>query len=268
MSIMMLIQQWKANTNNDPLIKKIRHLNRINRSMKDICDRSWNGDEEEGDAECDECGVWSGSGHFEWGGERAGGFIYKCEECIEKYNLYKCRECDTWTDKLGKCDCDYDYFDGMYTPGSANFDRLPEPTDRLPKDKLNEYMELMDDHRRRILKESDNEVCNPDEESEEGEEDALLPIFATIFGHESEEEEDEDEFNEVCQECVVKMSEKKLSEEEYDEYPGRDEGYCPDTGNWFCSERCRQSCGWRRRNYQAWKLRSGSKLRGEDDTPS
>ena len=78
-----------------------------------------------------------------------------------------------------------------------------------------------------------NEVCNPDEESEE--------------------EEDEDEFNEVCQECGVKMSEKKLSEEEYDEYPGRDEGYCPDTGFWFCSERCRQSCGSRRRNYQAFK---------------
>ncbi len=48
------------------------------------------------------------------------------------------------------------------------------------------------------------------------------------------------EFNEVCQECGVKMSEKKLSEEEYDEYPGRDEGYCPDTGNWFCSEECRE----------------------------
>ena len=51
---------------------------------------------------------------------------------------------------------------------------------------------------------------------------------------EEEEEEEEEEFNEICEECGVKMSSKKLTEEEFDEYPDRDEGYCTYTGNWFC----------------------------------
>jgi len=42
-----------------------------------------------------------------------------------------------------------------------------------------------------------------------------------------------DEFNEICEGCGVKMTTKILSEEEFDEYLGRDEGYCSE-GYWWC----------------------------------
>jgi hypothetical protein len=48
----------------------------------------------------------------------------------------------------------------------------------------------------------------------------------------------DDEFNEVCEECGEHMSDTNLTEEEFDDYPNRDKGYCPKTGNWFCSD-CR-----------------------------
>ena len=50
--------------------------------------------------------------------------------------------------------------------------------------------------------------------------------------------EDEEEFNEICSECEIKMSNEKLTEEEYDEYPTRDAGYDKD-GQWRC-ENCRE----------------------------
>ena len=51
---------------------------------------------------------------------------------------------------------------------------------------------------------------------------------------EESEEEDDEEFNEECEECGAKMSSTKLTEEEFDEHPDREAGYCTHTGNWFC----------------------------------
>ena len=49
---------------------------------------------------------------------------------------------------------------------------------------------------------------------------------------------DDEEFNEECEECGAKMSSTKLTEEEFDEHPDREAGYCKHTGNWFCMK-CR-----------------------------
>ncbi len=48
--------------------------------------------------------------------------------------------------------------------------------------------------------------------------------------------DDDEEFNEWCEKCNKKMSDKKLTEEEYDEYPDRDIGYDYSTGEsvWLC----------------------------------
>jgi len=51
---------------------------------------------------------------------------------------------------------------------------------------------------------------------------------------------DDEEFNEWCEECGKKMTDKILTEEEYDEYPDRELGYvsvC--AAEWFCPE-CRE----------------------------
>ncbi len=47
---------------------------------------------------------------------------------------------------------------------------------------------------------------------------------------------DDEEFNEWCEKCNKKMSDKKLTEEEYDEHPDRDIGYDYSTGEseWLC----------------------------------
>ena len=55
---------------------------------------------------------------------------------------------------------------------------------------------------------------------------------------EESDEEDDEEFNEECEECGAKMSSTKLTEEEFDEHPDREAGYCKHTGNWFCMK-CR-----------------------------
>ena len=55
---------------------------------------------------------------------------------------------------------------------------------------------------------------------------------------EEESDEDDQEFNEECEECGAKMSSTKLTEEEFDEHPDREAGYCKHTGNWFCMK-CR-----------------------------
>ena len=53
------------------------------------------------------------------------------------------------------------------------------------------------------------------------------------FGPFTYVESDEEEFNEECEECGAKMSSTKLTEEEFDEHPDREAGYCTN-GNWFC----------------------------------
>ena len=55
---------------------------------------------------------------------------------------------------------------------------------------------------------------------------------------EESDEDDDEEFNEECEECGAKMSSTKLTEEEFDEHPDREAGYCKHTGNWFCMK-CR-----------------------------
>ena len=52
--------------------------------------------------ECTVCGLWAYSADFEFG--QSGQFI--CEDCIDEYDITRCEECDYWTDKYGRCDCD------------------------------------------------------------------------------------------------------------------------------------------------------------------
>lgn len=52
-----------------------------------------------------------------------------------------------------------------------------------------------------------------------------------------EPESDDEEFNEWCEECDKKMTDKKLTELEYDDYPDREPGYDSE-GDWYCPE-CR-----------------------------
>lgn len=57
------------------------------------------------------------------------------------------------------------------------------------------------------------------------------------------ESEDEDEWNEICIECEKKMSDTKLTEEEYDEHPDRDGGYISHSlgdCDWYCVD-CRNN---------------------------
>ena len=52
---------------------------------------------------------------------------------------------------------------------------------------------------------------------------------------EESDEEDDEEFNEECEECGAKMSTRKLTEEEYDEHPDRQDGYCSTHScAWWC----------------------------------
>jgi len=51
------------------------------------------------------------------------------------------------------------------------------------------------------------------------------------------DDEDSDEYNESCEDCDRLMSDKKLTEEEFDEHVDREAGY-DDIGQWYCPD-CR-----------------------------
>lgn len=89
----------------------------------------------------------------------------------------------------------------------------------------------------------DSEAHNHSKFDEQNEDNWYCPYCPTPITEEDAVAEEDDasltSLNEECCDCGTPMSEKKLTEEEFDEYPDRDPGYDND-GEWRCGN-CR---GW------------------------